>query len=205
MSNYISKVVVGGENNNNNQLYYVKDSEARVIIDGKQDTLVSGSHIKTLNNESLLGSGNISITPVTNHVYVEDDQQMAEAVELLLSTKQDTLTAGRGIVINDDAVSAVTDVVEQSTMSASILPDVLNKWTSPVNSLSITLLNGVSGKAWEYMLEFTVGSSEFSFTCNNIRWVDDNEPDWTNGYTYQVSILNGLAVSAGWANTSQNN
>ena len=55
------------------------------------------------------------------------------------------------------------------------------------------------------MLEFTVGSSEFTFTCNNIRWVDDNEPDWTNGYTYQVSILNGLAVSAGWANTSQNN
>ena len=205
MSNYISKVVVGGENNNNNQLYYVKDSEARVIIDGKQDTLVSGSHIKTLNNESLLGSGNISITPVTNHVYVEDDQQMAEAVELLLSTKQDTLTAGRGIVINDDAVSAVTDVVEQNAMSASILPDVLNKWTSPVNSLSVTLLNGVSGKAWEYMLEFTVGSSEFTFTCNNIRWVDDNEPDWTNGYTYQVSILNGLAVSAGWANTSQNN
>lgn len=130
---------------------------------------------------------------------------MADAVELLLSTKQDTLTAGRGIVINDDAVSAVTDVAEQSALTASILPDVLNKWTSPVNSLSITLLNGVSGKAWEYMLEFTVGSSEFTFTCNNIRWVDDNEPDWTNGYTYQVSILNGLAVSAGWANTSQNN
>ena len=112
MSNYISKVVVGGENNNN-QLYYVKDSEARASITGKQDTLVSGSHIKTLNNESLLGSGNISITPVTNHVYVEDEQQMADAVELLLSTKQDTLTAGRGIVINDDAVSAVTDVAEQ--------------------------------------------------------------------------------------------
>lgn len=203
MNNYISKVVVGGENNN--QLYYVKDSEARIAIDGKQDALVSGSHIKTLNNESLLGSGNISITPVTNNVYVEDDQQMAEAVELLLSTKQDTLTAGRGIVINDDAVSAVTDVVEQNAMSASILPDVLNKWTSPINSLSITLLNGVPGKAWEYMLEFTVGNNNFVFSCNNIQWVDDNEPDWTAGYTYQVSILNGLAVSAGWTNTSQNN
>ena len=31
----------------------------------KQDTLVSGTNIKTLNNQSLLGSGNISIaTPV---------------------------------------------------------------------------------------------------------------------------------------------
>ena len=30
-------------------------------LDGKQETLVSGTNIKTINNESLLGSGNISI------------------------------------------------------------------------------------------------------------------------------------------------
>lgn len=32
------------------------------ILDGKQATLVSGTNIKTINNESLLGSGNISIS-----------------------------------------------------------------------------------------------------------------------------------------------
>lgn len=31
------------------------------IIDDKQDTLVSGTTIKTINNQSLLGSGNIDI------------------------------------------------------------------------------------------------------------------------------------------------
>lgn len=31
------------------------------IIDGKQDTLVSGTNIKTINNTSILGSGNIDI------------------------------------------------------------------------------------------------------------------------------------------------
>jgi len=31
----------------------------------KQDTLVSGSNIKTVNNQSLLGSGNVSFTPPT--------------------------------------------------------------------------------------------------------------------------------------------
>ena len=30
---------------------------------GKQDTLVSGTNIKTVNNQSLLGSGNISFAP----------------------------------------------------------------------------------------------------------------------------------------------
>ena len=32
---------------------------------GKQDTLVSGTNIKTVNNQSLLGSGNVSFTPPT--------------------------------------------------------------------------------------------------------------------------------------------
>ena len=31
------------------------------LLNAKQDTLVSGTNIKTINNESLLGSGNISI------------------------------------------------------------------------------------------------------------------------------------------------
>lgn len=31
------------------------------IIDDKQDTLVSGTNIKTINNQSILGSGNIDI------------------------------------------------------------------------------------------------------------------------------------------------
>lgn len=32
------------------------------LVDDKQDTLVSGTNIKTVNNESLLGSGNITIS-----------------------------------------------------------------------------------------------------------------------------------------------
>jgi len=32
---------------------------------GKQETLVSGSNIKTVNNQSLLGSGNVTFTPPT--------------------------------------------------------------------------------------------------------------------------------------------
>lgn len=42
-------------------IYTIKDSEARTALSGKQDTLVSGTNIKTINNESILGSGNIDI------------------------------------------------------------------------------------------------------------------------------------------------
>lgn len=51
----ISKLRVNGTD------YNVKDAAARSGLGNKQDTLVSGTNIKTLNNESLLGSGNISI------------------------------------------------------------------------------------------------------------------------------------------------
>ena len=36
-------------------------TQINVSISGKQDTLISGTNIKTINNESLLGSGNITI------------------------------------------------------------------------------------------------------------------------------------------------
>ena len=42
--------------------YIIKDAEARTAIANKQDTLVSGTNIKTINNTSILGSGNISIS-----------------------------------------------------------------------------------------------------------------------------------------------
>lgn len=45
----------------NSQTYEIKDSEARTALTGKQDTLVSGNNIKTIDGESLLGSGNLAI------------------------------------------------------------------------------------------------------------------------------------------------
>lgn len=38
-----------------------QSTETKSILNDKQDTLVSGTNIKTINNESLLGSGNITI------------------------------------------------------------------------------------------------------------------------------------------------
>lgn len=50
--------------------YVIKDAEARTSIANKQDTLVSGTNIKTINSASLLGSGNIDV--LTNLATGED-------------------------------------------------------------------------------------------------------------------------------------
>lgn len=49
------------ENIFSSENYYTK-TEIDDQLDDKQDTLVSGTNIKTINNQSLVGSGNINIT-----------------------------------------------------------------------------------------------------------------------------------------------
>ena len=60
--------------------YYTKP-ETNTLLGGKQATLVSGTNIKTINNENILGSGNIDIQGGS------------------------TYTAGRGIDITNDTIS----------------------------------------------------------------------------------------------------
>ena len=60
-----------------------------------QKKLVSGTDIKTLNGETLLGSGDIEIDAYTK-----------EEIEGLLEDKQDKLTAGDNITIQDNEISA---------------------------------------------------------------------------------------------------
>ncbi len=58
------------------------NSAITAAVSGKQDTLISGTNIKTINNESILGSGNIDIQGGGS-----------------------TYTAGRGIDITNDTIS----------------------------------------------------------------------------------------------------
>lgn len=88
-------------------------------------------------------------------------------------------------------------VVNQTETTVAISPNVLNVWNTAVASLSITLIAGTGGRPDEYMMEFTVSGSSFELSLpSNVRWPE--EPEWQDGYTYQVSIENGLAIRAGW-------
>ena len=96
-------------------------------------------------------------------------------------------------------------ITVQTETTVTIVPNVLNKWANPVSQLIITLAPGENGVADEYMLEFTVGSDNFQWQCDGIRWSDGGAPDFENGYIYQISIVNGLAIVASWEGTPVNN
>lgn len=119
------------------------------------------------------------------------------------------ISAGFDITIGDDGLiyiggepttidAASTIIVDQTDTTTSILPNRLNRWGA-VASLSIGLTAGAAGRTNEYMMEFTVAGDNFVLTLPaSVRWVNDDQPSWENGQTYQVSILNDMAVAAGW-------
>lgn len=63
----ISKIVLPSTDE-----YDIKDTVARNGLDGKQDTLVSGTNIKTINGTSLLGSGDLDVGGTS--VYYKKDE-----------------------------------------------------------------------------------------------------------------------------------
>lgn len=97
-----------------------------------------------------------------------------------------------------DASDVVTPIVEQLETNVTIDPNVMNVWTTAVSSLTIAFGSGPRGKVAHYMMQFTPASGFTMTLPSGIRWVNGDEPDWTDGNTYQVSIENGLAIFAEW-------
>lgn len=92
------------------------------------------------------------------------------------------------------------NMVLHTLTEATIRPNVLNVWGA-VAGLAIEFTGGGENLMSEYMLEFTVSGSSFHlYLPSDVRWSED--PEWEDGYTYQVSIVNGLAIYAGWEGIS---
>ena len=124
------------------------DNAITAATSTKQDTLVSGTNIKTINGETLLGSGNITIgggssynagdgidinndvISVTGKVDTSTYDTYTAATDTALASKQTTLTAGTGISIVDNVISATGGggTVDTEITSAS---------TNPVTSAAI--------------------------------------------------------------------
>ena len=142
----------------------------------------------------------MAVTKITYPAKSRGDLWMsseANEVKAVVNNNADELSALQAQVNERINVPALEPIVEQTATTVVIDPNVMNLWTSPVASLSIQFEPGTQGKVNEYMLEFTASTDSFTLTLpSGVRWVED--PEWQAGYTYQVSILNGLAVYAGW-------
>ena len=122
-------------------------SSISAAVSGKQDTLVSGTNIKTINNESLLGSGNITISGGSGGSNIVE----------LTQAQYDALVSGGTVdpdalyIITDASEINISDYAKSSAVTAEIAAAVSGKAdtsavTQSLSSKQDTLVSGTNIK-----------------------------------------------------------
>jgi hypothetical protein len=144
-------------------------SSVTTALATKQDSLVSGTNIKTINSTSVLGSGNIAVQP--------------------------TLVSGTSIkTVNSNSLLGSGDVAVQETLVSGTNIKTLNN-TSLLGSGNIVLTANPSGVAGA--IQFSNGSA-FASDATNFFWDDTNNRlgVGTNAPSARVDIKGVGATSA---------
>lgn len=107
-------------------------------------------------------------------------------------TTQDILSAVNGIATS---MYKGVPVVSQTT-DATIAPNVWNVW-GDVTNLTITKGTDIAGIVNNYMIRFIAGEGcAVTFSGFELDWFGGEEPTWTVGNTYEISIVDNIAL---WA------
>lgn len=92
-------------------------------------------------------------------------------------------------------------IVNQTDTTVAIKPNVLNVW-GEVSSLAITfeVSEESFGRELEYKIQFTCPSNHATTVVlpSTVKWANGDPLETEPGWTYQISIVNNLAISAGW-------
>ena len=149
--------------------YYSKD-ETDDLLDEKQETLVSGTNIKTINNTSILGSGNINIQGGGS-----------------------SYTAGDGIDITNDVIS-VTGKADTSTVTS--LNNALTAHTANTN-VHVTAANK---NAWNAKLDASdvenfFGAVNYDSQTKRINFYNTSTGGTVLGYVDATDFIKDGMVS----------
>lgn len=97
--------------------------------------------------------------------------------------------------IDESMYKGVPIVVQ--TGNATIAPNVLNVWNTALSSLTITKGEPASDVVSNYIVRFIAGANmSVVFSGFNLTWYGGDVPTWTSGKTYEISIVDNLAL---WA------
>lgn len=120
-------------------------------------------------------------------------------IELYLGDK--IIAQGSGVELINQlyiAQGGYRKIIHSATDTTVVIsPNTYHVWNEPVAILSITLSEEINNFSSEYLFEFTSSSNGTSLNLpDSIHWVLGLPPIISPNKTYQVSILNNLALIA---------
>lgn len=159
------------------QVAAIKNSDQILMIKANQNGTVSASKITAETLKAYLDSGHEITIGNDGYFYI-------------------------GGVKTNVEVQGIPIIQHTFDTMVTIEPNKLHIWGA-VSSLTLGFADGPLGQVAEYMFQFSSpANSAAALTLpNGVKWMNgDNlepEPNWT----YQVSIVNNLAVYSGWENS----
>ncbi len=116
----------------------------------------------------------------------------------------------RAIAVAAAALISATDlptpIVVMTSATPTIDPNVLNVWegdTSELDAITVAFNTGASGVVNEYRLRIPVQHDGFVLNLpEGVVWNNDDVPDFVNGYTYEISIIDNNAMYGVWEQTT---
>lgn len=169
----------------------------QTAISGKQDTLVSGTSIKTINNESLLGEGNISISGGSGGEANVIESISVNSVAQTVTNKNVDITVPTTLAsLSDDATHRLVTDTEKSTWDEKV-SNVQADWNAS-SGLAVILNKPTIPSA---VTESTVSGWGFTKNAGTLTGVKFNNADATvsNGV---ASITATIPAAPGTLNTN---
>lgn len=164
---------------------------AKVVYDQlatKQATLVSGTNIKTVNNTSLLGSGNIQINDGVGFQTITTQQDGTMVITL---TNGDTIT----VDLNHVHPQYYSKVRETVMPQGGFLPDVVYSLGVLGSNITFALAPNVVGNVNHYYWTFSTATTVITVTWpTRLIWVNGSAPTIAANKHYEISILDNFAV-----------
>lgn len=121
-----------------------------------------------------------------------DTTELAKQGENQEATNSALLSALNGVAASMYKGVPIVSQAGDTTIS----PNVLNVW-GEVTSLNITKGNDIEGITNLYLIRFVAGENlQVSFTGFDLLWYGGSIPTWNAGSTYEINIVDNLAL---WA------
>lgn len=183
-------------------------------IGGKQDALVSGENIKTINGESIVGSGDITVAGGSGEKGDKGDKgDTGVGVQSVVQTTTSNDDDGSNVItvtLTDGTESTFTvkngskgdtgayPIVESSETSVILSANKMIRITTQiVDSMEIILPDEIEGLTSECVVTFNIDESSAGaelIVPADVRWADGIIPAMTAGKAYEISFLNRCAT-----------
>ena len=181
---------------------YAREDHVHPSDTSRQETLVSGTNIKTINNNSLLGSGNITISGGVTSVNTQTGVVVLDADDVGAMSKMDLLWTNASPTSDFAAQTISLNLTNYTMIYFVCLPygntDYSSEYLYSVGDPggSLSFLSSSSSNLAIFYRSFSVTSNGVTFDDGRLRVQGSaNNPAIRNGYMkpYKIFGFRGLA------------